>query len=214
MRRDALRAVVFTLGVFTLLIVLVSTCAGQAVSIAQVGGAVTDPSGASVPGATVTMIQTATDQSHVTKSDDQGRFTFPSLPVGEYRLEVRAAGFKSYLQQGIILQVGNSVAVKVPLQLGAVTESVTVEASAGMVETRDNSVSQVIDTKRIEELPLNGRQATQLIILSGAALNAPAGGMTGSKNYFSSNTISVAGGQSNGVNYLLDGGDHNDSFTN
>jgi hypothetical protein len=82
------------------------------------------------------------------------------------------------------------------------------------VETRENTVAQVIDQQRIMELPLNGRQPTQLILLSGAALTAPGGGMVGSKNYFSSTTISVAGGQANGVNYMLDGGDHNDSMTN
>jgi hypothetical protein len=100
------------------------------------------------------------------------------------------------------------------MQLGAVTDSVQVTASAGMVETRDTSISQVIDERRIVDLPLNGRQPTQLILLSGAALTAPGGGMVGTKSFFSSTTISVAGGQANGVNYLLDGGDNNDSFSN
>src|SRR5579883_3502722 len=83
-----------------------------------------------------------------------------------------------------------------------------------MVQTEDTSVSEVIDQRRIVDLPLNGRQPTQLILLSGAAANAPAGDLATSKNYPSSVTISVAGGQANGTNYLLDGGDNNDTFSN
>lgn len=186
----------------------------QAVAIAQVAGVVSDPSGAAIAGATVRMTETDKQLVRETVTDDHGRYTLPSLPVGPYRLEVSAPGFKNYIQSGIELQVGNNVQVNVTLQLGSVRETVEVTASAAMLETKENSVSQVIDTRRIEDLPLNGRQPTQLILLSGAALTAPSGGMTGSKNYFSSTTISVAGGQANGVNYLLDGGDNNDSFTN
>ena len=104
--------------------------------------------------------------------------------------------------------------INVAMQLGALTEHVEVSAQAGMVETTENSVSQVIDERRIVDLPLNGRQPTQLILLSGAAMTTPGGDMRGSKNFYSSTTISVAGGQANSVNYLLDGGDNNDSFTN
>ena len=74
--------------------------------------------------------------------------------------------------------------------------------------------ANLIDERRINDLPLNGRQATQLILLSGASVTAPGGGMVGSKNYFSSTTISVAGGQANGTAYLLDGGDNTDTMTN
>jgi hypothetical protein len=82
------------------------------------------------------------------------------------------------------------------------------------VETQQNAISQVIDQKRIVDLPLNGRQPTQLILISGAAVVAPGGDMSGSKNYASSTTISIAGGQANGTNYLLDGGDNLDTFSN
>jgi hypothetical protein len=186
----------------------------QSVAIAQVSGRVTDPSGAAIASAQVKAIETGKQQVATTATDSDGRFVLPNLPVGNYRLEVIAPGFKTYTQSGIVLQVGNNVEINPALQVGAVNESVEVTASAEMVETRDTSVSQVIDEKRIVDLPLNGRQPTQLIVLSGAAVNAPGGGMTGSKNYASSTTISVAGGQANGVNYLLDGGDHNDNATN
>lgn len=75
-------------------------------------------------------------------------------------------------------------------------------------------MSEVIDQRRMVDLPLNGRQATQLILLGGAATTAPAGDINTTKNYPSSVTISVAGGQANGVNYPLDGGNNNDAFSN
>src|SRR5207244_10104576 len=81
--------------------------------------------------------------------------------------------------------------------------------------TKDTGSSQVIDEKRINDLPLNGRQATQLVLLSGASYQPPGGNsMVGSKNYASSTTISVGGGQINGTAYLLDGGDNTDTMTN
>jgi Carboxypeptidase regulatory-like domain len=205
--------------VFALLVavsgsVLAPHCSAQAVSIAQVSGVVSDPSGSAVPGAQVQMLETAKGLARTATSDAQGRYTFPNLPVGPYRLEVSAAGFKGYVQSGIILQVGNNVTINVSMELGAISEHVEVSAQAGMVETKDNTVSQVIDERRIVDLPLNGRQPTQLILLSGAAITTPSGDLRGSKNFYSSTTISVAGGQANAVNYLLDGGDNNDSFTN
>lgn len=193
---------------------LAPALSGQAVSIAEVSGVVSDSTGGVIPGAQVKVIETEKQLIRTAVTDAGGRYLFPNLPVGPYRLEATASGFKSYTQSGIVLQVGNNVTIDVVMQVGNVSERVEVEASASLVETRDNTISQVIDQQRISELPLNGRQPTQLILLSGAALTTPGGGMVGSKNYFSSVTISVAGGQANGINYLLDGGDHNDAMTN
>src|SRR5262249_11041425 len=114
-----------------------------------------------------------------------------------------------------VLQVGSSVAVNVTLQVGAISETIEVTAGTQMVETKESGVAQVIDEKRINDLPLNGRQATQLVLLSGASVQPPGGNsMVGSKNYNSSTTISVGGGQINGTAYLLDGGDNTDTMTN
>jgi len=193
---------------------LAPRCLAQAVAVAQVGGVVSDASGSAIPAAEVKITDIAKGTVRVVHSDDQGRYTLPDLPVGPYRLEVTANGFKSYVQSGIELQVGSNILINVTMQIGSLNEHVEVTAQASMVETTANTVAQVIDERRIVDLPLNGRQPTQLVLLSGAALTAPGGGMVGSKNYFSSTTISVAGGQANGVNYMLDGGDHNDSMTN
>ncbi len=190
------------------------TASAQAVANAQITGQVSDPSGAAIAGASVRMIETEKGVPHETTSAADGRYTLPNLPVGPYRLEASVTGFKSYTQTGIVLQVGDSPEVNIKLQVGAVTENVEVVAGAAMVQSETTSVNQVINQQTIVDIPLNGRQATQLVLLSGAAVVTPGGDMTGSKNYFSSTTISVGGGQGNGTNYLLDGGDNTDTMTN
>jgi hypothetical protein len=185
----------------------------QAVAVAQVSGVVTDPAGMVISAAQVSMTDTQKGQVHTTVTDSAGNYTFPSLPVGPYRLEVRAQGFKDYVQIGLVLQVGNNIQVNAALQIGSLSERVEVTAAANQVETKENSISSVVDTQRINELPLNGRQATQLIFTLGAASYGDAGD-TGSKTFFNATRISVAGGQSNGTAYLLDGGDNTDAMSN
>jgi hypothetical protein len=201
------------LAVFAVLLISASTVRAQTVAVAQVGGIVSDPAGMVIVGAQVSMTDTEKGQVHSTVTGAQGNYTLPNLPVGPYRLEVKAPGFKDYVQVGLELQVGNNIQVNVPMQLGSVTDRVEVTAAASQVETRENSISVVIDAQRISELPLNGRQATQLIASLGAASYGDSGD-TGSKTFFSSTRISVAGGQSNGTAYLLDGGDNTDAMSN
>ncbi len=136
--------------------------------------------------------------------------------IGRLKIVVKANGFERYIQKGIVLQVGDNVALDVSMKVGTVSQSVEVNASASMVQTQDTSISEVIDRQRINDLPLNGRLPTQLVVAAGAATNyIPNGGdLTGSKNYSSSVSISVQGGEGNGVDYLLDGADHNDPFSN
>src|SRR5437867_8423321 len=142
-----------------------------------------------------------------------GTYTFPNLPVGPYQLKVILQGFSTYVRDGIVLQVGSNPEINVVLSVGAVSEQVTVVANSTLVETRNTGVGQVIDNQRVMELPLNGRQATELIFLSGLATSAPAGDLNTNKN-FPTVTISVAGGQANGITYIMDGGTHNDPFNN
>ena len=185
----------------------------QATAVAQIGGQVTDSSGGSVVGAKITATEVNRGIRHNATSDNSGAYTLSNLPVGPYRLQVNATGFKEYVQTGLELQVGMTVQIDAHMQVGSVNESVEVTAEAAMVETKETSVAQVIDERRINELPLNGRQATQLILISGGATYADAGD-TGSKTFFSSTRISVAGGQGNGTAYLLDGGDNTDAMSN
>ena len=197
-----------------MLAMLTPVCCGQAVAVAEAQGRVLDASGAAVPGAQIRMTEAETGYVRNTTTGADGSYSLPNLPVGPYALEVTAEGFKTHVQSGIILQVGSSIQVDVTMQVGSVSENVVVMSSAGMVETRSNSVAQVIDERRIVELPLNGRQVTDLIVISGGAMPTPNANMISSKNYPSSTTMSVAGGQGNGTNYLLDGGDNISNFTN
>ncbi|HEV2447570.1 MAG TPA: carboxypeptidase-like regulatory domain-containing protein, partial [Candidatus Sulfopaludibacter sp.] len=128
----------------------------QEVAVAEVDGHVTDPSGASIGGATVKMTEANKGVVHTFTTDPQGVFRFPNLPVGPYTLDVTAPGFKAYHQSGIVLQVGLNIDQPVSMQVGAVTETVDVVANASMVETKENSIAQVMDQQRIVELPLNG----------------------------------------------------------
>lgn len=192
----------------------------QAVAVAEVDGHVSDPSGQAIVGATVKMTQVDKHQVRTATTDTTGRFSMPNLAIGPYKLEVAAPGFKEYVQTGIELQVASNVDIPVVMTIGAVTESVSVTANANMVETKDSSIGQVIGTRSIEDLPLNGRNPTQLLTLTGASTSSmtlTGGDLTGSKNMGGSNAsgqFSVAGGQANGVNFLLDGGDNNDNFSN
>jgi hypothetical protein len=185
----------------------------QAVAVAQVSGIVSDPAGMVIVGAQVSIVDTERGQVRTAVTDGTGNYTLPNLPVGPYRLEVRAQGFKDYIQTGLVLQANNNIQVNAAMQVGSLSEKVEVSAAVNQVETKENSISVVIDSQRINELPLNGRQATQLILSLGAASYGDAGD-TGSKTFFSATRISVAGGQSNGTAYLLDGGDNTDAMSN
>jgi hypothetical protein len=206
--------------IFLLAIVSASAVFGQAVAIGSVSGTVMDQSAASVPGASVRMTETDKGTVYESTSNAEGHYTFNNLPVGPYRLEVQAKGFKEFRQTDIVLQVAENLTQNVQLEVGASTETVEVRGGASMVETRDSSISQVTTQERIVDLPLNGRNPADLLQLSGIATSSMTlngGDLTGSKNIQGSNgsgQYSVAGGAANGVNFLLDGGDNNDAFSN
>jgi hypothetical protein len=188
----------------------------QAVNNAQIRGVVQDSSGAVVTGAQIKATHTDTGETRSTASAADGSYLLPDLAIGSYSLEVTSAAFSKYVQSGIVLEVGQNVQINIPLTVGTVAQEVHVSANAAMVETQDTSISEVIDQKRIIDLPLNGRQATDLIALSGGAAippNAASRDVT-SHDYVNSVAVSVSGGQINGNNYLLDGADNNDSHSN
>ena len=173
---------------------------GQAVS--QISGTVHDTSGAVVPGVEVAATQTSTGFKRSAITDENGVYVLPNLPIGPYRLEVAKTGFRTYVQTGIDLQVDSNPLVPVTLAVGDVSQTVQVEANAALVETQRLGVGTVMENQRILELPLNGRTPTDLIFLTGAAVQ------TGASPIWSMNTgvqISVAGGQGYGIFYALDG---------
>ena len=213
MRMSRLTFAGLSLSLSLFVIGLPTAVRAQTVAVAEVTGTVTDPSGSAIAGAVVSMTEIDKGLVRSVTTDTQGGYALPELPVGPYRLEVRASGFKNYVESGLVLQVGNNVRINVTMEVGSVNQTVEVQANASLVETKENSVSSVVDEKRIDELPLDGRQATQLILTLGAAAYGDAGD-TGSKTFWSSTRISVAGGQGNGTAYLLDGGDNTDPMSN
>ena len=186
----------------------------QAISTSQINGTVRDASGLAVPGAEIRATQTHTGLVRTVLGGPDGNYILPNLPVGPYQLEVTKEGFTKYFQSGIVLQVGSNPTVDVSMKVGAVTEQVQVEANAALVETRNSGVGSVIDNQRVVELPLNGRQVTELIFLSGMATMVNGSGLNSGVRNFPTVDISVAGGLSNGLTYRLDGATHNDPYNN
>src|SRR5262245_34164266 len=129
-------------GVFALLLAT-SPAWAQAGSTAQISGTVKDGSGGVLPGVDVSVTQTDTGLKRNAVTGSDGAYLFPNLPVGPYRLEAMLQGFRSYTQTGIVLQVGANPIVNIALAVGQIEESVTVQANALTVETRNLGVGQV-----------------------------------------------------------------------
>src|SRR5687767_3227811 len=152
------------------LILLLSAGAAWAQATAQMSGTVRDESGAVLPGVTVTATQTDTGLVRTAVTDETGGYLLTNLPTGPYRLEVALQGFRTYVQTGIVLQVGGTPTVNAVLAVGSLEESVTVDAAAPLVDVRSAGVSSVVSNEDILRLPLQGRQVTDLIMLAGAAV--------------------------------------------
>ena len=185
----------------------------QVGSTAQITGTVRDTSGAVLPGVDVTAIQTDTGFRRSAVTEASGLFVLSNLPIGPYRLEAMLSGFRSFQQTGIVLTVNANPEINISLSLGEVTETVSVQASAPLVETRSPGIGQVVENERIEALPLNGRNPVDLITLAGAAVPQPALDAT-SRSMQGGRAIAVAGGQGFGIAYVLDGATHNNPYDN
>ena len=192
-------------------------CWGQAASTSQIQGVVQDATGLPVQGAQVQATQTETGAARTAVSSADGTYILPNLPVGPYRLEVSKEGFNKYVQTGIVLQVATNPNIDVQLKVGQVTEQVSVEANAAMVETQATGVGNVMENQRILDLPLNGRNPADLIQLTGMAV-APGGNYNASSRSFQGEAggegYAVAGGQTTGVAFMLDGALHKNPFDN
>src|SRR5882762_7900743 len=112
-------------------------------STAQINGTVRDQSGAVMPGVDIIVMQTATGLMRTTVTDETGSYVFTNLPIGPYRLEAALSGFRTYVQTGIVLQVGSNPAVNAVLTVGQVSETIEVQAGAAMVETQSTGVGAV-----------------------------------------------------------------------
>lgn len=145
-------------------------------STATLQGLISDPSGAAIPGAEVTISNLATNISRHFTTTDSGIYSFPLLPPGKYRVDVNKEGFRAVSRDNILLQVSDRVSLDLKLDVGTATERVTVDATAPLVNTTNATLGQVIENRRIIELPLNGREPFSLAALSPGVLPTPSAG--------------------------------------
>ena len=168
---------------------------------AQVTGRVTDPSGAIVPGTTVTITNVGTSVARTVTTNSDGYYTVPLLPPGAYRADVGQSGFKSIARTGITLEVDQRATLDFTLEVGAVSERIEVAAAVVQLNTVEASQGQVIENQRIVDMPLNGRDYNQLALLSAGTVQSTSGSRYGG---FSSGGMRVTQN-----NFMLDGMDNN-----
>src|SRR5262245_52632561 len=211
-QEECMKRMVFTLSV-VLCISLIACAGAWAQATAQISGTATDQSGAILPGVEIKMTQTETGIARTAVTNETGSYVLPNLAVGPYRLEATLPGFRSYVQTGIVLQVNASPVINIVLEVGQVAEQVEVQANAALVDTRNSTVGSVIENERVLELPLNGRNVTDLIVAAGGAVDQSTGSQSinvmaigGASG--TSPVLSIAGGASWGSGYSLDGADH------
>src|SRR5213080_1609320 len=187
----------------------------HAQGLGSIVGTVTDPSGGAIASAQVTATEVGTGFAREARTDDQGYFVIPSLRPAAYRVSVEAKGF-SVAKQGVTLLADQTLTVNIQLKLGMSTEIVTVSGASSQVDTTTATIAQVVEQQRMVELPLNGRNAAQLTLLTSGTVNSPGGGADQgfTKTFPYAVTISANGTRQNMVSYQLDGGNYVDEYTN
>src|SRR5438128_6059968 len=170
---------------------------------AAISGTVLDPSGAAIAGASITVRNVGTAFTRTVLSDDQGRYVAPELPIGEYEVQGSLAGFQTGLRLGIVLTVGGRPVVHLQLPIGQAAETVNVTEEVSAVETTSSSVSSLVNQTQMREMPLNGRNFEQLILLAPTAVSYPAGGSSALVGRAA--TYSISGSRPEGYAILLDG---------
>jgi hypothetical protein len=196
------------LAVSSLLVIVFWAASAMAqLTTGNINGAVTDQSGAAVPGAKVTAKNTETGAVRETVTGPTGRYELPSLPGGTYEITATSQGFQTSVRSGVTLSLGQNAIVDHVLQVGEITQSVTVTGEVSQVETTSATVSQLVDEKQIQDIPLQGRDLTQLAVLQPGVIKSPAGhgtfGGLGDK-------ITVGGARGTQNLYLMDGVSNSD----
>ncbi|HEX7159340.1 MAG TPA: carboxypeptidase-like regulatory domain-containing protein, partial [Edaphobacter sp.] len=190
------------------------TARGQ--GYARISGTVNDSTGAAVPNAHVTATNVNTNVQTSVESSGDGSFVFPSLAPAQYSISVSAAGFASFVQHNIVLQADQAVTVNVSLQIGATSQTVDVSAAPPQVDTSTGTLSQVITQSSVNDLPLNGRNAAALTTLVAGVVIAPnaQADQGATKTFPVAVTVTANGTRVGQMNYLLDGGNNVDEYTN
>jgi hypothetical protein len=184
--------------------------------LARISGTVTDSTGAAVPGATVVAARLTTGEKNTVTSNGEGEYVFPSLAPADYSVGVTANGFAGFLQKSVTLQADQAVTVNVRLNVGSSTQTVNVDSAPPQVDTTTGTLSQVIDEKRVNDLPLNGRNAAALTTLVPGVVVAPSANIDQgqTKTFPVVAAVTINGTRANQVNYMLDGGNNVDEYTN
>ena len=201
-----------------LLLVFAASAFGQARDTASIYGTVTDPQGAVVPEATVTLTSAATGQVRTIATDSTGGFVFSLLPVGTYDVAAELTGFQRYEQTGILIHANENVRVDVALQVGSVQETISVAALGTQVESRAITLKETVDQRRIVQLPLNGRNPADLALLTPGIVSGT-GNNTGDspeagRRPRGTKQLTANGSRNNNIAYTLDGGDNQDNLSN
>ncbi|HEX8476550.1 MAG TPA: carboxypeptidase regulatory-like domain-containing protein [Pyrinomonadaceae bacterium] len=180
---------------------LCATVMGQSTTLGAIGGVVKDPQGAVVPGATITARNEETNKEETTTTDDEGRFRLANLQPGNYTVQINSTGFAPFSQQKIVVEVGLVTSIDVPLAITGSTEVVNVTSSAPVINTEQQDFSNNINQTSINELPINGRRASNFVLLTPGV--APDGNF---------GLISFRGISGLLNNSTVDGGDNNNAF--
>jgi hypothetical protein len=178
---------------------------------ASIRGTVTDGTGATVAGATVRAVNTATGLQRETTSNAEGLFVLLELPVGHYRVEGEAKGFKTYVQEGIELDVNQQATVAIHLAVGTTTEHVEVTSDAPMIESTSTSLGKTVGEREILDLPLNGRNFTQLGTLQTGVVPLTPGLLMAGGSARAGQAYAVNGQRPESNNFLIDGADNFDT---
>ncbi len=184
-------------------------------STASLSGTVTDATGAVVVNAKVVATNQATGVESATQTDTAGAYLFPSLPIGIYRLQVTAPGFQSAIISNLKLEVATAATQNVQLSVGQAAEKIEIMADAALVDTATTSMSQVINDKTVQEIPLNGRHFTDLSLLTPGTVTPPANGfLSAPLRGQGSFGINTAGQREDTTNWLVNGINLNDNVQN
>ena len=158
------------LAVAAVCVLLVSAVPGATqTNTAEIAGVVRDQSSGVLPGAVVVATHPASGLTVERVSDVDGRFFMSSLPIGEWEIAVEMSGFRRVMQRGVLLVLGQSIELEFDMRLGQLSEEITVTTDASVLQTTTAEISDVIENRAVQQIPLNGRQFLQLAQLSDAA---------------------------------------------
>lgn len=201
-RKESLKSSLSQVALGVLLSVLMAPVSWAQAPVGTISGTITDPSGAVVKDAPITVRNKATGFTRQTKSENDGTYSAPALPAGDYEMRVQAQGFRT-MQRDVTVNVGTIVKIDLALEVGQTTEVVTVEAAgAAQINYEGHSIDGIISREKIQDLPLNGRSALNLALLEPGVTVSP--GTTSQTNALF--TVSVLGGEANKTAITVDGG--------